>query len=542
VAVDCPVSCDDFDGCTVDSCDDATGTCRHAPLSCDDGNSCTTDTCAATVPGLPGGCRHTNRSDGSLCSDGNSCTGPDLCAAGACTGTPLSPNSSCDDGNACTSNDSCDNQAQCAGSPAAPGSACDDGSLCTSDDICVPVPGGSIACVGATVPCGDGDLCTTDVCDPATGTCHHDPLTCDDGNACTADACDPATGACTRANVSGTCEDGNHCTLDDSCSGGNCLAGAGRPDCNDHHICTQDFCDPLVGCRHLPGGPTPPDTCDDGLPCTIDACQNLPDCVHIPQSGNSCDTNGTADCVLMQCLRGGCVPVFSIPDGSACDDGDPSTCTVCLNRQCVDGSVGCDDHTACTTDVCSVSFGGCQHPFDPTQPDLDADTIPDGCDNCPGAANSEQGDLDGDTFGDACDNCPGVANLDQADADGDSVGDLCDNCQTVPNPEQNICACSLCAPYNVVVATSHQQGGPVRSINWSTVSEVDVLGFNVVQFDQQGRRVQLNPTLIPCQECTSGRGTSYAFLLAKPDNNKNIFIEQVHQNGTVDVGGPAVKQ
>src|SRR5947199_10671112 len=40
----CP-SCEDFDSCTVDSCDTTTGTCRHDPLDCDDGNPCTADTC-----------------------------------------------------------------------------------------------------------------------------------------------------------------------------------------------------------------------------------------------------------------------------------------------------------------------------------------------------------------------------------------------------------------------------------------------------------------------------------------------------------------
>ena len=43
-ALDCP-PCNDFNPCTVDTCDTTTGTCRHEALSCDDGNPCTTDTC-----------------------------------------------------------------------------------------------------------------------------------------------------------------------------------------------------------------------------------------------------------------------------------------------------------------------------------------------------------------------------------------------------------------------------------------------------------------------------------------------------------------
>ncbi|HXH28524.1 MAG TPA: hypothetical protein VNL37_05725, partial [Candidatus Polarisedimenticolia bacterium] len=43
-ALACP-SCEDYNACTVDSCDTTTGTCRHDPLNCDDGNPCTNDTC-----------------------------------------------------------------------------------------------------------------------------------------------------------------------------------------------------------------------------------------------------------------------------------------------------------------------------------------------------------------------------------------------------------------------------------------------------------------------------------------------------------------
>lgn len=63
---------------------------------------------------------------------------------------------------------------------------------------------------------------------------------------------------------------------------------------------------------------------------------------------------------------------------------------------------------------------------DPFDPDSDADTIPDGVDNCPLIANATQVDTDGDTVGDDCDNCPADFNPDQADTDGDGVGDVCD--------------------------------------------------------------------------------------------------------------------
>ena len=49
----CP-SCDDLNGCTIDSCDTSTGTCRHDPLNCDDQNPCTIDSCLANSTPLGG--------------------------------------------------------------------------------------------------------------------------------------------------------------------------------------------------------------------------------------------------------------------------------------------------------------------------------------------------------------------------------------------------------------------------------------------------------------------------------------------------------
>lgn len=60
-------------------------------------------------------------------------------------------------------------------------------------------------------------------------------------------------------------------------------------------------------------------------------------------------------------------------------------------------------------------------------PDADADSFADACDNCPSISNSGQQDGDLDGTGDSCDNCPTVANPLQEDGDGDGVGDVCDS-------------------------------------------------------------------------------------------------------------------
>src|SRR5262245_26526891 len=93
--VACP-SCEDYNPCTVASCDTTTGTCRHDPRDCDDHNPCTTDQCIhLTPPGLPpyGGCAHSPVSVGTLCEDGNPCTQADSCQIRSgtivCAGAPL---------------------------------------------------------------------------------------------------------------------------------------------------------------------------------------------------------------------------------------------------------------------------------------------------------------------------------------------------------------------------------------------------------------------------------------------------------------------
>src|SRR5437867_4907744 len=81
--LECP-SCEDFNWCTVESCDTTTGTCRHDPRDCDDQNPCTRDSCVQA-------------------------------AISFCAHAPLTAGTTCDDGIACTQNDACDASAQCVG-------------------------------------------------------------------------------------------------------------------------------------------------------------------------------------------------------------------------------------------------------------------------------------------------------------------------------------------------------------------------------------------------------------------------------------------
>jgi hypothetical protein len=52
--------------------------------------------------------------------------------------------------------------------------------------------------------------------------CTHTPVVCDDGNPCTDDACDPVVGCVFTPDNTNTCSDGNACT-NDVCQGGACV-------------------------------------------------------------------------------------------------------------------------------------------------------------------------------------------------------------------------------------------------------------------------------------------------------------------------------
>lgn len=188
--------CNDFNPCTRDLCDPVSGACSHEPilgpcndknrctgpdecgpdgqckgppLSCDDLNPCTEDSCDPSK-----GCLHLPLTG--PCDDHNACTLDDQCVGGQCKGKPVS----CDDHNPCTK-DLCDPVAGCRNEPFV--GPCNDGNACTANDTCT-----AGKCQGSPVSCNDGNPCTSDSCHPVAG-CQHLPVAgpCDDGNPCTVD-------------------------------------------------------------------------------------------------------------------------------------------------------------------------------------------------------------------------------------------------------------------------------------------------------------------------------------------------------------------
>jgi len=76
-------------------------------------------------------------------------------------------------------------------------------------------------------------------------------------------------------------------------------------------------------------------------------------------------------------------------------------------------------------------------------------------------------------------------------------------------------------------------------VSWRTTGEFYVRGFNVVEVDNKGNHVRLNPVLIPCQECVTGLGADYATVVPKHKSGKNIFVDMLLTDGTVRTFGPA---
>ena len=366
--------CDDGDVCTkIDICTNQK--CSGTTLVCNDGNPCTDDVCdpKKCSPGTSGAqvcgqCVATKKIDGDVCDDGNKCTSGDACTSGACSGLPTD----CDDKNTCT-NDSCLPGSGCLHTPVTTSAFCDDGDNCTIVDKCI-----GTTCKGSAKDCTDTDACTSDACDPTL----------------------PSATNCTHLKFDGPCNDGDNCTSNDLCASGKC-AGT-KADCNDGNPCTNDLCDSIKGCQHIPlaGGTK----CDDGLGCTQNDYCDAGKCTQLPADNkcNSCNSNadctkyndqdfcnGTIKCIdsykgkvcdtdqatVVKCdatKDNSCTKNTCNPDNGVCgivkfNAGTSCSGDKCLaNAQC-DGlgackgvALNCDDNNACTTDSCDSTIG-CKH-------------------------------------------------------------------------------------------------------------------------------------------------------------------------------------
>ncbi len=266
------LDCDDGDPCNgAEECQ--AGECfAGVPPNCDDQNPCTSDGCVARV-----GCR--NEPVAGACDDGDACTLDDRCQSGQCYGLPADAD---EDGHVaarcggadCDDQDPAVNPNAFEGPTGAP--ACSDGIDNDCDGASDAAEPTCAACLGPA-DCDDGDACNGAE-DCQAGECYPgDPLTCSDGEPCTDDWCDPVQGCRSAANEL-PCDDGDACTLGDRCAAGACQPGQQR-DCSDGNPCTDDDCVTGQGCVHVPNAAP----CDDGDPqttgdaCIDGTCNGIPD-------------------------------------------------------------------------------------------------------------------------------------------------------------------------------------------------------------------------------------------------------------------------
>ncbi len=294
---------DDGNPCTADSCSVATGV-THVPVaqgtSCGPGNVCTSaSSCNATGSCLAGSPISTD--------DGNACTVDSCSVATGVVHVAAAAGTQCGPGDVCTTASTCNATASCvAGSPV----VIDDLNPCTADS-CGVATGITHAPVAQGSQCGPGDVCTGASTCNATGTCLvGSAAVIDDGNACTSDACSPATGVTHTPVASGTsCSDGNACNGGETCgTTGTCVAGA-PPVIDTSNPCLIGSCNPATGVSYsnaavgtVCGGDVcagtstctsagacqagaPPPTLSDMDACTIDSCDRQSGVLHIPIPG-----------------------------------------------------------------------------------------------------------------------------------------------------------------------------------------------------------------------------------------------------------------
>jgi len=493
--VDNTDECDDQDGCTEnDMCfegecigDEIEGCQCQIDVNCEpfeDGNFCngtlvcqekkcvvdpaTIVTCVNTNPCMDsvcqpvsGACIENQLANGTKCEDGDKCTDADICLDGECLGKAVD----CDDHNVCTDDD-CLFDKGCVYTYNA--ADCDDGSTCTEDDQCL-----NGQCKGTQVP---GCICTTaEDCalfedgDACNGTlicvqnqCVLDPdsiVVCDhsEDTLCSWTECNVLTGVCDTltADDGVDCDDMSVCTTVDKCIGGNCV-GSVPVDCDDGNDCTDDNCDPVLGCwyEYLSGT-----ACDDGDECTVD--EECLDGICIPGGPLDCDDGDV--CTYDHCLPdSGCV-YEPYPDIECCntlddcDDFDVCTTDLCVGNVCVhepvispDCCVPDCDGKECGPDGCEGTCGPCDVGYCDPSGVCQIECVPD-CENKE-CGNSGCGTSCGDCYeGEAC-NAAGLCETCTPDCDGkqcgtDGCGGTCGSCAVAENcsPEgQCVDACLSC--------------------------------------------------------------------------------------------------
>jgi beta propeller repeat protein len=236
-----PENCDDQVACTIDICDEASGSCSHIPddalcsngLYCDGVESC--DVATGCVSGVP-----------IACDDGVPCT-EDLCleSTAACAYVPR--HARCDNGVFCDGAERCDPVENCV-----PGDApCPELLLCReSDDQCVVCLSdercdNNLYCDGVescnpegNCEAGSGNPCDTPlpVCDELRDVC----VECLGGTDCSVELpyCKIATNTCVQCLRDQDCDQSTFCDGVETCVEDQCVLG--DPPCGEREYCDEE--------------------------------------------------------------------------------------------------------------------------------------------------------------------------------------------------------------------------------------------------------------------------------------------------------------
>ena len=203
---------------------------------------------------------------------------------------------------------------------------------------------GAGACAAAAAadgqPCGASDACNRQICQG--GSCVADePTMCWDGNDCTDDICDPKIG-CTFVNNTAECDDGNPCTSADACKEGFCEGGPNECECFEDADCA----------------PMDTDLCDGPMVCEANKC------VNDNSKAVVCDEPpGLSVCEKVSCVPATGQCVVSVDEFAPCDDGN--SCTqgdfCAANGNCVKGNqVTCEFNCGDQVDEDGDSVTDCE--------------------------------------------------------------------------------------------------------------------------------------------------------------------------------------
>ncbi len=305
-----------------------------------------------TCDAATGLCSNPTAPNGTKCDDGEMNTVNDQCLQGTCIGTKSCQNVVCYQLDQCHKPGTCDPSTALCANPVLPnGTPCDDGYQNTVNDSC------------------------TD------GVCYGDPscgnVTCTPADDCHfAGACDPSTGQCSdNPKPDGTkCDDGYPSTVNDRCQSGVCQ---GTFSCQGYQCAPPDQCQfPGVcninqwGCTYAsrPDGTS----CDDGSvytkndKCVQGYCQGTLTCSAVTCTAqDQCHYAGSCDPSSVTCSNP------EKPDGTSCDDADPSTTgDTCMKGVCSGVARACN--TCVPTVVPLVSYAP---PVVPLPPDTCGDGL-----------------------------------------------------------------------------------------------------------------------------------------------------------------------